>query len=620
MEASIRRVSPSLADVLRELSLPAADGFVEALGMWPSLATARLTCRALRNLVDGTITRLRLNGAAPNFLESRPSLTRWPRVHDITTSIEEGGVGSVSSLLLLPFVDQPAEACSRITSYCARCDHDDAPGTTVPAPVIMQLVSLLPNLRKLDLEDLGNSSLSCMPADLSLMDRALSKLPSLETLGLPGPAALPGIEALAGSLKEIYISQTFYTTETEDMSLLTAAAVASLQRLPHLTRLCLTGVETRGALAQEDDPAALGPEAPGGGLLGLLKNMPPRLESLYWNGPSGVPDSSDWICLRLTCANGRIIEITVEENPDGSTMQPLASVASDALLPCRALGPGPTPLALHNIYVSRFEPHQALVLRALLQRCTPTTNTVALLDDESFLEDALALAPALEVAPGLKFFGIHGSNWIEFSTQGPADLLAEAPLPPPPALLERALDRLTAPYAANPQDRCKDRALLLLRGPAAAALSQLGPAALSEWALRVERGAEAAALAAGAGQAEGGGSGVLLSGVLALPPAAALVLECGEAEGAAAAVAAALEGEGLQVVTVAPRPSNCRSYAVDRRTNGSRTSGALTWALQAVVPEAWHAAAASTAFVERLEWVYAVRDMLAQLPAFVEAA
>ncbi|KAG2496305.1 hypothetical protein HYH03_005538 [Edaphochlamys debaryana] len=180
--------------------------------------------------------------------------------------------------------------------------------------------------------------------------------------------------------------------------------------------------------------------------------------------------------------------------------------------------------------------------------------------------------------------------------------------------------------------------------------------------MRVERRAEAAALAAGAGQAEGGGSGVLLSGVLALPPAAAVVVECGEAEGGAEAVAAALEGEGLQAVPVPlegaafewvmhdddsgdhPIISTCRDHFqrmldalddADARPaaaplpssmvptlalDGYLASTALAWALRQVVSEAWEAATPGVEFSQRLEWVFEVRDMLAELPAFVEAA
>ncbi|KAG2496304.1 hypothetical protein HYH03_005537 [Edaphochlamys debaryana] len=204
-----RHSSPSLEDVLHELDLGAADIIVRHLGDGMlddeshHLANARLTCRASRDLVDGSSLRLHLKPDTIS-LAHRPSLGRWPRVNELTLDLrmDSPASGTLSTLLVQPFVDQPEEARRLISSvYVLTSEGYD--GGPVPAPVFMQLSSLLPQLHQLNLEALGQSSLACTPVDLRLMYAALSSLPHLESLGLPTCAALPGIEALAGSLKHL---------------------------------------------------------------------------------------------------------------------------------------------------------------------------------------------------------------------------------------------------------------------------------------------------------------------------------------------------------------------------------------------------------------------------------
>ncbi|KAG2496300.1 hypothetical protein HYH03_005533 [Edaphochlamys debaryana] len=564
--------------------------------------------------------RLDVHACSIPALPHRPSLSRWPRLSEVTLWLDgdlEEGHGSLSSQLVLPFVDQPEEALARITTMAVHVVDGDK-RATLPPPTFMQLASLLPNLRDLDLSNLRGGILPTAAVDLRLFYRGLSQLRSLEVLSLPTATALPGIEALAGSLQKLVADGWSDEEEDEDDTYLSARAVASLSQLTKLSYLMVRGAE----LGQEEDEGGPGIQGGGqasGGLLGLLDAMPPALESILW----GTGDA-DELCVALRKGDGRwALTVCYCATDD------LIALAGDVLVPCRALRSAERPrLILENITATAMDEQDEEMLVALAQLYDISMETELVVDSSCGLEDLQPVLSMLSNTPAVAVLGFpsdHHRYTISFSRPdgGPQQAgTGPRPLTAPGALLELALERL-AGCEPIPNQRsynwAEEGSVLLLRGPAAAALSQLGPAALSEWALRVERGAEAAALAAGAGQAEGGGSGVLLSGVQALPPAAALLVECGEAEGAGAAVAAALEGEGLQVVSL------CRDAVVVDEGTGAYPSAKLYqnnlhWGLTSALHAAWGAALPITTLSERLEWVLAVREMLKELPAFVEAA
>ncbi|KAG2496317.1 hypothetical protein HYH03_005549 [Edaphochlamys debaryana] len=659
-----RRSSPSLEDVLRELDLDAADSIVDQLcdEEESNLAPVRLACRALSDLVDGSSSSLSLNPAAAT-LKSRPSLSRWPRVSEVKAHVPNSPApGELSSLLVLPFVDQPEEARRRITSFNVFVD-EDYNGGVVAAPVIMELTSLLPHLVELKLDELGQSSLACGAVDLRLMYGALSKLPSLNTLGLPTCAALPGIEALAGALTRLEVG----SCEGWDESLLTNGAVAAVQQLHRLSSLYLCGVSVSAEVDSSDDDDEPGPSAQAGGLLGLLDALPPALNCLVWWGEAyDMP-----VCISHDRYN---IKSSFTFHAHRFGLQRLARLAEDVLLPSRNLEPLPLEIKIDNLDASYAGLIGRASLRDLVKRCGSASAKTVAVDRSCEAEDIQAACRLVEAARDLRFDMFpRGPSYLSLPMRAAEDAQAQAQalepraissLPPLPALLLRALDQL----ASQPSERegsgpCS--VLLLLRGPTAAALSQLDEQELEAWAMWMERRAEAAALAAGAGQAEGGGSGVLLSGVQAMPPAAALLVECGEAEGAAAAVAAALEGEGLEVVAVpfqaigvawykrSPDAEHGDPHETKIRANlqqalpspegpegaahadaaaallpglvstlglhGYLAWTALAWALQRVVSEVWEAGTPGVELSQRLEWVFGVRDMVDELPGFVEA-
>ncbi|KAG2493935.1 hypothetical protein HYH03_007866 [Edaphochlamys debaryana] len=143
--------------------------------------------------------------------------------------------------------------------------------------------------------------------------------------------------------------------------------------------------------------------------------------------------------------------------------------------------------------------------------------------------------------------------------------------------------------------------ILVLRGPtAAAALEQpSSEAAVKAWAQDLERRARA-----GAGDALADG-GPLIEHALPLPPASAVLLECGEAEGAAEAVTAAVAaaGDGSEAArSWAPRWARSFSRALDDE---------LEWALNQVVGELWAASAGEggLGLERRVEWAMGVRDL-----------
>ncbi|KAG2496290.1 hypothetical protein HYH03_005523 [Edaphochlamys debaryana] len=587
---------PDLADVLRELSVLAADVIVKVLMLEGSLAAARLASRALRDLVDASIPTLRISlnpATAPHFLASRPSLDTWPRINKIMLELHKHSkAGSLSSLLILPFMDQsphvlqrintlkvdvPQNVSTRHNSYPYRRDM----GNETPAMPIMWLALLLPNLRELDLSGLrrsGRAILPSTPPQQRLMYDSLSKLASLDTLSLPACDSLAGIEALAGTLQHLTIGQhpalvpypgmhdPGYVIYDYDACWLAPSDFSALSQLSSLRTLIMCGVDADWPASSEDeyDEGEEGVEQelvpPRGGLTALLNQLSPELCKLTWHGPC-LGDEYD-IHLDFVIQGGTIDAVGV--NLSQFCLAFLAGLAEELILPSRAWGSTRPELKLDDVYAPLGE-EDLKGLVALRQKFSIVAVDTLTLGGSCGAEDLQPVADLLRLATSLKFtrFSVFG-DCLQLKSlaaeaaageqrQGPAARL----LPASSHVLLQALEDLTPAGTGaggvgllGSGSKGKDVRVLLARGAAAEALSQLDPAALREWAMRVERRAEAAALAAGAGAAEGGGSGSLLSGVQALPPAAALVVECGWADGAADAVAVALGGEGLELSPV----------------------------------------------------------------------
>ncbi|KAG2498547.1 hypothetical protein HYH03_003298 [Edaphochlamys debaryana] len=211
------RAVGKLEDVVRALSLAAADYLYSELKKQGCLAATRLASSALRDLVDGSVEELRVTQAPLLNPVRVPSLARWPRCHTVIVQPRFGSEPVDAAVLLqAPFLGQLESSRRRIT--CVRLELDRYPRTRpgsgdsgrlesalAVSPTVCSLAGWLPCLRELDLGCLDAEEWTCGGRAAALMHAALASLGSVESLALPSVALLPGIEALAGSLRRLSV-------------------------------------------------------------------------------------------------------------------------------------------------------------------------------------------------------------------------------------------------------------------------------------------------------------------------------------------------------------------------------------------------------------------------------
>ncbi|KAG2496303.1 hypothetical protein HYH03_005536 [Edaphochlamys debaryana] len=610
-----------LTDVLRALSADAALSLVEHLAAAGCLPAARLTCRCLRQLVDGDVQELKLKvewDSVPLWLEGKASLSHFTRLSTVTLELlddKDEETGSLSSLLTLPFVKEPLATRQGIdtltvTIWGAPSQH---PAAAISGPAFLGLAALLPRLESLDLSGLSTASLECGPADLHVMYQGLSGLPCLEELALRTPSHLPGVQALANTLITLRLGvNNKFGNDNEDCD--TWIDPATVQALVQLTSLrCLW--LTRFALEEDEDEVDEDEPGAAGGLLGLLCHLPPALEVLclpqcrldVWEleGTAAVQHFEGNSYLR----QGRITALELSSLSEAPV---LPTLARDVLLRCSALGPRLERLHLTSVLVDGLRAGEDCEpVRALLQRCDRVEPAKELRAGPACsLEDLLWAHEALGPPSLISLYGLP-AEWHSISFYlGNGPQAAQAPLPDPATVLQKAVQRLpsaqpgTAGRGAGGQGPSR---VLLLHGPAAGKLARRKPANLAKGVAALSsRLADPA----------------LLRGAQALPPAAAVLLECGEAEGAAAAVERAARAEGYEVarvprgVTPITRDVHYLRAVAQQPGQPFTSHEALAWALRPVVEEAW-AAATHLSLRQRLEWALRVRKAVAGLPAFV---
>ncbi|KAG2492405.1 hypothetical protein HYH03_009351 [Edaphochlamys debaryana] len=557
----------------------------------------------------------------------------------------------------------PEEARRRIEALTVRTDSEfyayrrgfKAVKPSIPAPIFTTLAALLPNLRDLDLTGLSSNALPKTPVDRSYLYSALSALP-LESLGLPSAHVAQGIECLAGSLSDLTLGSPHGAGTGDDG--LPGRAVASIRQLHRLDRLSVVSVHlanpdpdasSSGSDDEEDEAVEEPPCAEQGGLAGLLNALPTALKKLVWIGEINDDYDSE-VKATFSIKAGAVKDVSLDLTP--CFPDNLSQLAADVLLPSAALRRKAEILVLPEMYLTctsagawesveelkplmaRFKqvyigelnvsmprPSRACpkpatedeALRRAADHARSLGRTIAAVSKPAGCIGRLQLDgfPRREASLSVTYDGC-----AEGDKAAPLGLGPEAPpaaLPSRFGVLQRALKRLGA--GGQGGEQLVDSRVLLLLGPAAEQVAELGRGALEEWALRVERRAEAAALAGGPGAGAGpeeGGSGVLLSGVQALPQADAVLVECGEAEGALEAVEAALAGAAMQVL-------RCR-LPEEMVEEGAEWCDALAWALRQVVPEAWDAAARAEPLHYRLQWLLEVRVMLSSLPPYLAMA
>ncbi|KAG2483167.1 hypothetical protein HYH03_017959 [Edaphochlamys debaryana] len=177
------------------MHLPPADPAPAALS-----TTARLCCKALRDLIDQEVTEIeiRIYNLEPgtlHFIALHGSwLDRWPKCTKLElSSFDEG-------MLTAPFARVPAEACRRIRELVVRCMEADSSLTT---DTLIGLVPRMPELTQLTL-------LVKAPADIlprAMVASALSLLPNLTSLTVADWGYLPLIpEGLAAQLTRLEVN------------------------------------------------------------------------------------------------------------------------------------------------------------------------------------------------------------------------------------------------------------------------------------------------------------------------------------------------------------------------------------------------------------------------------
>ncbi|KAG2501523.1 hypothetical protein HYH03_000030 [Edaphochlamys debaryana] len=624
----------SLADVLPQLSLPAADALVDWLVASESVSATRCACRALRDCIDGSMRSLTLtlDDLAEVETLAQP-LRRWPRVSKLIILLhtreeerdDEGddypdniARGSLNARLLAPFTGMPEAARQRLASLAVR-SLDTSEGS-VTAPAVAQLAALLPNLRQLDLSNLRR--LPCrylrdlMPRvdDLAMIREALASLPALVSLGLPDTLAAVGIEALSG------LQQLTLRVFEEHEAGLTATAVASLQQASHLPALRTLELVTAAVEPcpepGQGDPGD--PVKPGGGLLGLLNNLPPALEQLQLTDCWAEVCDGEGVQMldaSFQLQEGRIQELDLSIPQARSLGEPVVELfVQDVLLPCAALGPRLPRLRLSVVLVDELA-RGLESLRALLKRCDAVEVGQMWLGDEGSMEDLAAGLELMGTPEEVRLEGLPRTEqpdrrwtgtWFTVRLEvGQQPQPQPQPLPEPSVVLQRAVERLVPVGPEDEDDGPGPRgtAVFLLRGPEAARLAQLtGP----QLAARVESLRERT-------------PGVPSAYMQRLPAASVVLLECRQVDYELAAVVGVLEADGLESVWVRPAPgaTDARGYRRSCLTNECLKD--LNCVLQLVMTEAWEAAA-GRGLLERLGWALRVRQALAQLPPIVQVS
>ncbi|KAG2496289.1 hypothetical protein HYH03_005522 [Edaphochlamys debaryana] len=482
----------------------------------------------------------------------------------------------------------------------------------------MQLALLLPNLRELDLRGVAEYVLPRQALDLSLMYDSLSRLPSLDTLSLPSCSQIPGVEALAGTLQSLSVG--------DELSVLRPSHLASLAELRALKVLAVHSVDADGPEDSDDEEGVeAGLQGP---LIALLKQLPPAINSLTWDGPCADGEFRADLTFGFSGRSIEMIHVT------SCPLDLLASLAREIILPDKACKPGYPVIVLDELVATPMGPEDWEAYMDLHDTCGFAMIRIMSICDDFDMDDLERLSDLVASAERLWFAGFLWDCRVQLRNLRIAEAVREAGqalgpwlLPPPAEVLSRAMEALAPARSAAgggaagmpgaPSGNGASASVLLLRGPRAAELSQLHPRDLRAWMIAATMEPEILdfeqTLPAGRRSIDA------LSSVQALPSAAALLVMCDKAEGAAVAAVLAKD-EGLEVSLAWAGAPDEEWMDIDVDDFSSPLAYVMAWAVQTVVRRAWdEAAAAGVGLFERVEWVLAVRASLAELPQYVSA-
>ncbi|GLC34408.1 hypothetical protein PLESTB_000731700 [Pleodorina starrii] len=518
----------SLDTVLEKLDLHSRDLLVGVLQSGRCLKHARLTCRALRDTVDGSLGKINVLVKAADAERVAAGvkfpLWRWTRLTRIAISPDYGEPGFTE--MALPFIGQPAECLLRITDV-KFVSHDLS--TTVEATAALaSLLYRMSSVRSVHLR----VPLSSEPLQQLVLSDALGSLTQLEELDLGRgfPAALVG--RLADRLKRV----TLYPSET-----VTVGDLCCAVSMMHL----LESAELAELQADRASP-----------LVDLLKRPPPKLQTLR----VVMLEEVRWL-MHLT--SGRVTSVRQEvEYPE---FQDILDFAAEVLLPLLdvslldSLELDGLFLPLLKDYDRRLQP-----LRALVKRCRRVRLGTLTLANGVQVSHGLDTVRLLGMPDHIDFFCDYVGCRVDLrrnSSPGAASSLHEGPaasgtsssgggggLPAARGVnlaLELMLQRLDQQQQLPADSRRGSVVQLVrLRSPLFTRLA-CAPDALRAWMLQLashaaeEQVAAAAAAGADAAAQAGASASAPMKACCPVPTAGAVVVECASAEGAAAVAAAA---------------------------------------------------------------------------------
>ncbi|GLC44705.1 hypothetical protein PLESTB_000972600 [Pleodorina starrii] len=357
--------------VLQKLSLGGRDALAGALDR-ASFKAARLACKSLRDVVDGSRSQLVLvvgsahmqrvaaaSGAAPPA-----PLWRWPRLVNLTILIEldihHDGVDACT-LLALPLLGNPPGCCLSRIQRLTLLSSDNGNIVWLPAAGLAALLCRLPGLRAASFD----GALSDEPVQQMLLyDILASVLPYLEELNLPSAfflqfagrlaaaaAAVPGSAAAGGGgggcggrLTRLTRLELNDLGERRNFAVLQEGWLRpALASLRGLRSLHLDFYRLRRGGGPAADPAA-GPNNGGGGggdddalFLELLEHLPPDLETLELElDLLRDPQEEATPQAVLSLESQRIVAVEIAE---AVPLGRLARFLGGSLLPCSRLAP-----------------------------------------------------------------------------------------------------------------------------------------------------------------------------------------------------------------------------------------------------------------------------------------
>ncbi|GFR49101.1 hypothetical protein Agub_g10876 [Astrephomene gubernaculifera] len=305
-----------ISDVLRELSVPALEAFVEALRKSKDVQNARLACRELRDVIDQNMREVKLNVRhqdqktwEPSVV---PSMSRWHLCSSVTLNItgaeafDQAQVAHIISTCFQCLKRAPRQTRRRIKRLTLQLeprlrDTDDEHMETVLSALLLRL----PALEELELHGLGGMMYNPM-AQRSIFD-SLASLRHLQRLTLPGDV-LEYLDVLAGSnssLRCLHVDGGAGATEDVQLDPATFDSISQLSSLQEL-RL------ERFIIADEFEESFYTPKGHSSLRL-LLRSLPPSLQLLQLHYCDCLAARGVSLDLRLDAGRVREAELPMQD-------------------------------------------------------------------------------------------------------------------------------------------------------------------------------------------------------------------------------------------------------------------------------------------------------------------